>query len=70
MKNIDQYPDVLNVDDIQEILGIGRRQAYELVSSGQFHSVRVGKRIKILKAVFVHWLYGTEYTKEKINKLQ
>jgi predicted DNA-binding transcriptional regulator AlpA len=58
MKNMDQYPDVLNVDDIQEILGIGRRQAYELVSSGKFHTVRVGKRIKILKAVFISWLYG------------
>ncbi|PGR23312.1 DNA-binding protein [Priestia megaterium] len=57
---MDQYPDVLNVNDIQEILGVGRRQAYELVSSGQFHTVRVGKRIKILKAVFVRWLYGKE----------
>lgn len=58
MKNLDMYPDVLNVEDIQEILGIGRRQAYELVSSGQFHSVRVGKRIKISKAVFIRWLQG------------
>lgn len=61
MKNIEHYPDVLNVGDIQEILGIGRRQAYELVSSGQFHSVRVGNRIKIFKEVFVRWLYGAEY---------
>ena len=35
MNSLDQYPDVLNVDDIREILGVGRRQAYELVSSGQ-----------------------------------
>lgn len=58
MKDLNDYPDVLNVDDIQRILGIGRRQAYELVASKQFHTVRVGKRIKILKAVFVRWLYG------------
>ncbi|MCS0674620.1 helix-turn-helix domain-containing protein [Cytobacillus firmus] len=58
MKDIDQYPDVLNVSDIQEILGVGRRQAYDLVSSGQFHTVRIGKRIKVFKAVFVSWLYG------------
>ncbi|MBM7702851.1 helix-turn-helix domain-containing protein [Metabacillus iocasae] len=72
MNSLDQYPDVLNVDDIQEILGIGRRQAYELVSSGQFHTVRVGKRIKILKAVFVRWLDGEEETDnihEKISNL-
>lgn len=58
VKDLEAYPEVLNVDDIQIILGIGRRQAYELVSSQQFHSVRVGKRIKILKKVFVNWLYG------------
>lgn len=60
MRNLEHYPDVLNVEDIQEILCIGRRQAYNLVSSGQFHSVRVGKRIKIFKAVFISWLYGEE----------
>lgn len=62
MKSIEHYPDVLNVEDIQEILGVGRRQAYNLVSSGQFHTVRVGKRIKILKAVFVRWLNDEEET--------
>lgn len=66
MNSLDQYPDVLNVDDIQEILGVGRRQAYELVSSGQFHTVRVGKRIKILKAVFVCWLYGENGTNNNL----
>ncbi|MBY0062352.1 helix-turn-helix domain-containing protein [Priestia aryabhattai] len=60
MKDLDKYPDVLNVNDIQEILGIGRRQAYELVASKQFHAVRVGKRIKVLKAVFIHWLHGDQ----------
>lgn len=52
------YPDVLNVGDIQQILGIGRRQAYELANSGQFHVVRVGKSIKIHKEAFFKWLKG------------
>lgn len=52
------YPEVLQVADIQRILGIGRRQAYELVNSGQFHVVRVGKSIRILKEVFFKWLNG------------
>lgn len=58
MKNLDSYPDVLNVDHIQEILGIGRVQAYQLVSSNQFHIVKIGKRIKISKEVFIKWLSG------------
>lgn len=58
MHNLDCYPDVLNVSDVQEILGIGRRQAYELVNSEAFHVVKIGKRIKIAKKVFLEWLQG------------
>jgi excisionase family DNA binding protein len=49
---------VLDVKDIQHYLGIGRRQAYELVNSKQFHSVRIGERIKISRDVFFEWLNG------------
>lgn len=58
-KEINNKP-VLDVKDIQEYLGIGRRQAYELVKSGQFHTVRVGERIKISREVFFDWLHGNE----------
>jgi excisionase family DNA binding protein len=57
-KPISEYPPVLDVNDIQKMLGIGRRQAYELVKSGQFHSVKVGKSIKISKEVYLKWLNG------------
>jgi excisionase family DNA binding protein len=53
-----QYPELLNVKDIQAILQIGRRQTYELVHSNVFHSVRVGRRIKISKRSFFEWLNG------------
>lgn len=55
-RKIKDYPSVLTVADIQEILGIGRRQAYELVNSGQFHTVRAGRRIMIYKSIFLKWL--------------
>jgi len=58
MYSLSSYPNVLDVADIQAILGIGRRQAYELANSGQFHVVRIGKRIKISREVFIHWLNG------------
>lgn len=50
--------EILNVSEIQRILNIGRRQAYELVNSGQFHVVRVGKRIIVSRDVFLNWLVG------------
>ncbi|NOJ74165.1 helix-turn-helix domain-containing protein [Paenibacillus alvei] len=58
--SLEKFPPVLDVVDIQRILGIGRRQSYELVNSGEFHTVRVGKRIKIAKDVFIRWLIGNE----------
>ena len=49
---------VLNVEDVQNYLGVGRRQAYELVNSGEFHIVRVGRSIKISRDIFLTWLNG------------
>lgn len=58
-RKLEMLPSVLDVTHVQNILGIGRRQAYELVNSGQFHVVRTGKRIKIAKNVFISWLTGS-----------
>lgn len=57
-KNFEDYPDVLNVSDIQKLLGIGRKQAYELVHSGEFHVINIGKRIKVSKNVLISWMEG------------
>jgi hypothetical protein len=53
-------PDVLDVVDIQNFLGIGRSQAYDLVNSGKFHCVRLNRRIKVPRVVFLSWLIGTK----------
>lgn len=57
-KKFNDYPDILNVSDVQELLGIGRKQAYELVHSGNFHVINIGKRIKVSKSVLITWLEG------------
>nr|WP_203290266.1 helix-turn-helix domain-containing protein [Metabacillus sp. cB07] len=49
---------VLDVEDIQAILDCGKRQTYELVHSGVFPHVRVGRRIKVSTPVFLKWLNG------------
>jgi predicted DNA-binding transcriptional regulator AlpA len=60
-KNYNNYPDILNVSDIQEILGIGRKQAYELVHSDKFHVINIGRRIKVSKNVLLKWIEGENY---------
>ncbi|OMD26138.1 DNA-binding protein [Paenibacillus odorifer] len=58
-QNSGELPPVLQVVDIQNYLGIGKKQAYELCNSGQFHVVRVGRLIKVSREVFVKWMNGT-----------
>jgi excisionase family DNA binding protein len=58
MKSTSELPEVLEVKDIQDFLGIGRSQTYQLVKSNSFHTVTVGKRILISKKSFVEWFEG------------
>ena len=44
-----QYPDLMSINDLRGALGIGRTKAYELVSSGELPSIRVGNAIRIPK---------------------
>lgn len=47
---------VFTVSDVENILDIGKNQAYELVNSGAFPVKRIGKKIVISKQVFYNWL--------------
>lgn len=49
MPNIPYEKRIYTVDEIQDILGIGRNSAYSLVKSGVFHSIRIGGNIRISK---------------------
>lgn len=44
------------VEEIAEILDIGRSSAYELVKQGCFKTVRIGSAIRISKKSFDEWL--------------
>lgn len=56
MPSIPYEKRIYTVDEIQDILGIGRNSAYNLVKSGVFHSVRIGGNIRISKKSFAEWL--------------
>lgn len=47
--NREELPEALTSDHVQQILGIGRRQTYELLSNPPFHVVKVGRLYKISK---------------------
>lgn len=47
---------VYTVEEIMNILNIGKNTAYALVNSGVFHFVRVGGHYRISKKSFDNWL--------------
>lgn len=47
---------VYTVDEIMDILSVGKTTAYRLVHSGVFHSVKVGNQHRISKKSFDQWL--------------
>jgi hypothetical protein len=65
-----KYPVTLTVNDIAEILRIGKVQAYQLTHQESFPKIREGKRIIVPKAAFINWLNseafsGMQYVKER-----
>ena len=53
--------EVLRTGDVQEILGVGRKEVYRLIADGALPAVRAGRGYRILKAALVEWL-GAEET--------
>ena len=49
------------VEEIAEILNIGRTFAYNLVKEGHFKIVRVGNAIRISKRSFDEWLHEQSF---------
>jgi excisionase family DNA binding protein len=56
VKRKEDYPLVLTVTDIMEILGIGKRIAYELMDRTDFPTVRIGKLKRVNRDAFFEWI--------------
>ena len=50
------YPDVVSVDELQNMLGIGRNTAYKLINEKKIKSVLIGRQHKIPKCYIVEYL--------------
>lgn len=47
---------LLKTNDVAEVLGIGRTKVYELLKSGELHSVRVGRLRRVPQAALEDYL--------------
>ena len=50
------YPDVVNIQQLQKMLGVGYTFAYKLVSKGIIKSLRIGREYKILKSFVIEYI--------------
>ena len=55
------YPDLMNIDDVQAALGIGRSMAYRLISNGDIKHMRVGRTIKVPRQYLVDYVMRSCY---------
>ena len=44
------YPDIVTVKQLREMLGVSRALAYKLISNGEIQAVKIGTSLKIPKA--------------------
>ena len=60
LKSFENLPLVLRIDDLMQLLGIGRNGAYDLVHSNQRHVIRVGRQIRIPRDEIIRFLSCTK----------
>jgi excisionase family DNA binding protein len=56
MKHINDYPDVLTVEQVKEILQIGRRSTYKLIEANEIRHFKIGNKLRIPKQCLLDYL--------------
>ena len=52
----EEYGDMLSIDDVMEMLGIGRNSVYELLNIGELEGFRIKGKWKITKRAVVEYI--------------
>lgn len=61
-------PDIMSIKELRSALGIGRTKAYELISSGEIKSIRVGNAIRIPKKTLLDYVNRKLYNEDEAGK--
>jgi excisionase family DNA binding protein len=57
VKEIKDYPIILTVNEIMEILSISKRTAYDLMDQKGFPCIRIGEKLKrVNRDAFFEWI--------------
>ena len=55
-RNFEDYPVMLDANNVQSILRISRANVYKLINSGEFPTVNIGKRVLVERDDLVNWI--------------
>ena len=58
---LEQFPDILTVKDLQDVLSIGRSKAYAILHSGELQYITIGRQIRIPKKYLLDSLQKLSY---------
>ncbi len=53
---LEEYNEILTIQDLMEILGVGKNAAYELLKSGEIRAFRLKGRWKISKTALIDYI--------------
>ena len=56
----DSYPDVVSVEEMQQMLRLGKNAVYLLLKDGIIKSIKVGKRYIVPKKYVIDFLLGEQ----------
>ena len=54
------YPDVVSIDEIQQMLRIGKNAVYELLKTQKLKSIKVGKKYIVPKKYVIEFLLSNK----------
>lgn len=57
----DVEPEWLTVRDLMVLTGLGRTKCYELIGSGEFEAIKVGRAVRISKDSYEAWTRRHRY---------
>lgn len=59
---LENCSDVMTVEEVKEVLGLGRNTVYNLIRCGKIQSIRIGRQIRVTKAALLRFLNETGET--------
>ncbi len=59
-KSFDDLPLTLTVEEVGQVLRIGRNNTYDLIRCGKIRSIKIGKQIRVTKEALEDYIFENE----------